>query len=121
MEWAKNSRSQSIFWLSGMAGTGKSTISRTVAQSFADKGMLGASFFFKRGEGDRDRTALFFTTIAAQLVYQLPSLAPHVRDAIIADPRINEKSMKIQFDKLIADPIEKLPKLQHSAVKDCGC
>ena len=93
-----------------MAGTGKSTISRTIAQSFANKGILGASFFFKRGEGDRGRTAFFFTTIVAQLIHQLPSLAPHVRAAIEADPAINEKSAKSQFDKLIADPIRKLPK-----------
>ena len=93
-----------------MAGTGKSTISRTIAQSFAEKGMLGASFFFKRGEGDRGRTAFFFTTIIAQLVHQLPSLAPHVRAAIEANLAISEKSVKDQFDKLIADPIRKLPR-----------
>jgi pantothenate kinase-related protein Tda10 len=33
--WANNKDSKSIFWLSGMAGTGKSTIAQTVAQSFA--------------------------------------------------------------------------------------
>lgn len=93
-----------------MAGTGKSTISRTIAQSFAEKGILGASFFFKRGEGDRGRAVFFFTTIIAQLVHQLPSLAPHVRAAIEANPAINEKSAKDQFDRLIADPIKKLPK-----------
>ncbi|KAJ4293221.1 hypothetical protein N0V90_008503 [Kalmusia sp. IMI 367209] len=104
-----------IFWLNGMAGTGKSTISRTVAQSFAEKGILGASFFFKRGEGDRSRTAFFFTTIIAQLVYQLPSLAPHVCAAIDANHTINEKSVKDQFDKLIADPIKKLPRNSQSS------
>lgn len=91
-----------------MAGTGKSTISRTVAQSFHDKGVLGASFFFKRGEGDRGRAKYFFTMIAAQLVHQYPLLAPHVRDAIEADPGINEKPLKDQFEKLIEDPIKKL-------------
>jgi NACHT domain len=109
LAWGAARDGECVFWLNGMAGTGKSTISRTVAQSFADKGMLGASFFFKRGEGDRGRMAFFFTTIAAQLVHQLPSLAPHIRDAIEADPTISEKSAKDQFDKLIADPIKKLP------------
>jgi hypothetical protein len=61
-----------------MAGTGKSTISCTVAQNFADKGDLGASFFFKRGEGDRGHAGLFIATIATQLVQKLPLLAPHV-------------------------------------------
>lgn len=51
-EWADDPDAQTIFWLKGMAGTGKSTISRTMAQTFADTGRLGASFFFKRGEAD---------------------------------------------------------------------
>jgi shikimate kinase len=40
---------KSIFWLKGMAGTGKSTISWTVAESLKNTNYLGASFFFKRG------------------------------------------------------------------------
>jgi len=63
-EWAKDLPGKCIFWLNGMAGTGKSTISRTVAQSLADNNQLGASFFFKRGEGDRDKASRFFTMIA---------------------------------------------------------
>jgi hypothetical protein len=94
--------------MNGGAGTGKSTISRTVAQSFADKGTLGASFFFKRGEADRGSMALFFPTIASQLVQTLPSIAPHIREAVEANPTINDKSIKDQFDKLIADPIKKM-------------
>ena len=31
--WASDLGSECIFWLNGMAGTGKSTISRTVAQN----------------------------------------------------------------------------------------
>lgn len=42
--WAEDGQSKCIFWLNGMAGTGKSTISRTVAQSFADKGQTRRQF-----------------------------------------------------------------------------
>jgi hypothetical protein len=91
-----------------MAGTGKSTISRTVAQIFSDEGELGASFFFKRGEGDRDHAGLLFTTIATQLVQKLPSLAPHVQNIIEADPTISTKTLKQQFDTLVSEPLGKL-------------
>jgi hypothetical protein len=47
-----------------MAGTEKSTIARTVAQSFANRGQLGASFFLKKGEGECGNALQFFTTIA---------------------------------------------------------
>lgn len=44
-KWADNPDGDCIFWLQGMAGTGKSTISRTVAHRLAERGELGASFF----------------------------------------------------------------------------
>jgi hypothetical protein len=100
-----------------MAGTGKSTISRTVAHNFADKGELGASFFYKRGEGDRGHAALFFTTITAQLIHKLPSLAPHVRNAIEADPAISGKSLKDQFEKLVLQPFNNIQSYPHNSLR----
>lgn len=91
-----------------MAGTGKSTISRTVAQNLADKGDLGASFFFKRGEGDRGHAGLFIATIATQLVQKIPSFAPHVQNAIEADPAISGKALKQQFETLVLQPLGKI-------------
>ncbi|RFU81030.1 wd40 repeat [Trichoderma arundinaceum] len=114
LTWGTALDGQCVFWLNGGAGTGKSTISRTVAQMFADKGMLGASFFFKRGESDRGNMALFFPTIASQLVQTLPSIAPHIRAAVEANPAIHDKSIKDQFDKLIADPIKNASEHIHT-------
>jgi hypothetical protein len=107
-DWAHNPESKCIYWLQGRAGTGKSTISRTVAHNFAASKRLGASFFFKRGEGDRGNAARFVATIAAQLVCQLPPLAQHVRNAIESKSGIAEKVNKEQFEKLILQPLEKV-------------
>lgn len=106
-EWAHCNESESVFWLNGMAGTGKSTISRTVAQSLTGEGRLGASFFFKRGEGDRGRAAFFLATLSAQLVRKLPAMAAYVRTELENDPAIHEKAMGHQFDKLILTPLQK--------------
>ncbi|KAL2783949.1 hypothetical protein BJX66DRAFT_330305 [Aspergillus keveii] len=66
-EWSTLPGGKCIFWLNGKAGTGKSTISRTAASLLRKKGLLGASFFFKRGEGDRGSAKKLFPTLAAQL------------------------------------------------------
>ena len=76
--WAEHPASPSIFWLNGMAGTGKSTLSYAVAERLDQDqtrghAKLGASFFFRRGEGDRASAKLLFPTIAIQLATQISS------------------------------------------------
>ncbi|CAG9939393.1 unnamed protein product [Clonostachys rosea f. rosea IK726] len=104
-EWAFDPHAKPIFWLNGMAGTGKSTISRTIAKDFAQSGRLGASFFFKRGEADRGSISKFFTTIAAQLVHKEPAISVTIKEVIDADPYIAGKTARDQFDKLIVQPL----------------
>ncbi|KAG7429149.1 Vegetative incompatibility protein HET-E-1 [Fusarium oxysporum f. sp. raphani] len=100
-EWVKDSKSQKLFWLNGMAGTGKSTVARTLAQSFSQSGHLGASFFFKRGESDRDGLSKFVSTICAQLVESRPTLALHIKATIDSDPHVFDKTTREQFSKMI--------------------
>ncbi|GJN78789.1 hypothetical protein PLIIFM63780_002298 [Purpureocillium lilacinum] len=104
-EGVQDVRSEAIFWLNGMAGTGKSTVSRTLAQSFASQNQLGASFFFKRGEADRGSMSKFISTIAADLARRQPATARHIKNAINSDPTILRKAMGEQFDKLIFGPL----------------
>ncbi|KAG7294267.1 hypothetical protein NEMBOFW57_004337 [Staphylotrichum longicolle] len=110
--WADDPHGEVIFWLNGMAGAGKSTISRTVAEAFANPkdSRLGASFFFKRGEGNRGNATLFFPTIACQLARKIPALEPYVREAVDTDQAIG-KALEVQFDKLILQP---LSRIQHA-------
>jgi hypothetical protein len=103
--WANDKEGKSIFWLSGMAGTGKSTIARTIAESFADCGQLGASFFFKKGEGERGNASRFFTTIAVELMAYEPDMIPGIRTALDKDPAVSQKALKHQFENLILQPL----------------
>ncbi|KAL1993427.1 hypothetical protein VTN49DRAFT_3376 [Thermomyces lanuginosus] len=88
-----------------MAGTGKSTIAITVAKRFNAKGLLAASFFFKRGEEDRGNAKKLFSTLAKQLANKFPQLAASIGKAIDNDPDISEKVSSEQFDKLILRPL----------------
>ena len=96
-----------IFWLNGKAGTGKSTISRTVAWSCSKRGDLAASFFFKRGEVDQGNLAKFVPTIARRLAWSTPVVAPFIKNAVDADPVIADKSVREQFEKLVQEPLSK--------------
>lgn len=114
-QWASDPQGKSILWLCGVAGTGKSTIARTVAQSFTDEGELAASFFFKRGGGDRGNARRFFSTLARQMVVMIPAMLSSVSEAIEADPTLTEKSMKEQSEKIILQPLSKLSDSQQLA------
>ncbi|EDU43562.1 vegetative incompatibility protein HET-E-1 [Pyrenophora tritici-repentis Pt-1C-BFP] len=103
--WANNTSGKPIFWLSGMAGTGKSTIARTVAESFFSRGQLGASFFFKRGEGERGNASRFFTTIATDLVVHEPGMLAGIKKALNEDSAISQRALKDQFEKLVLQPL----------------
>ena len=105
--WARDPLAKPVFWLNGAAGTGKSTISRTLCRSFVKTGCLGGSFFFKTGEADRGSLSKFFTTIAAQLVEMHAAIAHHVKDIIDTNPNISEKTVREQFEKLIVQPLLK--------------
>ncbi|KAK7423041.1 hypothetical protein QQX98_001331 [Neonectria punicea] len=102
-DWIHDPNGKTIFWLNGMAGTGKSTISRTIARSLASHGLLGANFFFKRGETDRGNLAKLFTTIARQLALNQPALGPKIKERFDSDHTIVGKAAQVQFKTLILD------------------
>lgn len=94
-----------------MAGTGKSTISRTVARHFAKQRRLGASFFFSREEGDLGHAEKFFTTIASQIAHVLPALKRYICEAVANNYRIGTQGLGEQWRKLIFRPLSKLESL----------
>jgi cytidylate kinase len=106
-EWVQDPESPTLFWLEGMAGTGKSTISRTVAHRLAEQRIFGGSFFFKKVEAARATPENLFTTLAASLHTQQSAVSHHIEDAIIKNPQIHDKSYLQQFETLLLEPISR--------------
>jgi WD40 repeat protein len=65
--WAEAPSAPVVFWLNGLAGTGKSTVARTICEHFAKTDLLGASFFFSRQVAERRHAPNVVRTIAYQL------------------------------------------------------
>jgi hypothetical protein len=114
-KWAESDE-KFIFWLNGMAGTGKSTIARTAAREYKDQGILGATFFFKRGEADRSNAKYLIPTLTKQLVGKHRRLAPHVLDAVREDPHISSNSLCEQFKMLLYRPLVKLDESKSTTI-----
>ena len=106
--WYKDPSGPCIFWLNGMAGTGKSTIARTVANDFVREGWLAASFFFSRGGGNLSHAGHFVTTIAIQLTNKSQPLKRYICDAIRNNRNIATQSLQVQWKQLILSPLSML-------------
>ena len=84
--WVRDTSSPSIFLLTGGAGTGKSTIARTIAQEYASKGELGAYMFFTRGKTDPKAGLTTITNMVIQTVaYSLACHNPKIAELIYAE------------------------------------
>ncbi|PVH71132.1 hypothetical protein DL98DRAFT_577528 [Cadophora sp. DSE1049] len=107
-DWIDGNDERTIFWLNGLAGTGKSTIARTIAHNCFQQGRLGASFFFSKGGGDIRHAGKFFTTIAAQLCEESQYLKRCIYDAMKENKNIATQSYANQWRQLILGPLSKL-------------
>jgi hypothetical protein len=111
-DWIDGADGRFIFWLNGLAGTGKSTIARTVARQCFEQYRLGASFFFSRGGGDTGHAGKFFTSLALQLARKSQYLKRYICDAI-ENSDIASQSLSEQWRQLILGPLSKLSSSSH--------
>jgi NACHT domain len=106
IEWIDGRSDQSIAWLYGAAGSGKSAISKSVAELCAGVNRLGASFFFIRGAGRRSRFTSFIPTLVYHLAFSVPATKSYIENVLRSDPHITHRSLERQFRKLIIEPIQ---------------
>ncbi|KAG8994730.1 hypothetical protein FRB94_009685 [Tulasnella sp. JGI-2019a] len=94
-----------MWYLYGLAGTGKSTIAETIARYCAEGGNLGATFFFARDYTDRRDAVHVFPTIAYQLASLIPSFQDKLVKAVEANPGVYRSGLLEQLKKLIIEPL----------------
>ncbi|KAJ7869306.1 quinon protein alcohol dehydrogenase-like superfamily [Mycena olivaceomarginata] len=107
--WALDDLSSKVYWLVGMAGTGKSTISQTFCEILDHKNILGASFFCSRASENTSDARLIIPSIAHSLAGASPSIKYEVVKAIVEDPALAESTyidINDQFNKLVVRPIQ---------------
>ena len=104
--WLRDEQDQRVFWLNGLAGTGKSTIAQTFAESCFADGNLGASFFCSRDFDDRSNLEAIFPTLAFQLAYRYPQFREELVKLLRTNPDIGRESLSLQIEKLIVSPFK---------------
>ena len=97
-----------ILWINGSAGTGKTTIAYTVAETCSNHGILGASFFCSRDYAERSNPDQIFTTIAHQLGLFSPLFKVELTRALKSNPDIIYSSVPYQLERLIVKPLREV-------------
>ena len=104
--WLADEQDQRLFWLNGLAGTGKSTIAQTFAETSFSDGKLGASFFCSRDFEDRSNIQNIFPTLAFQLAYRYPEFRKELLPILRTNPEVGRDSLCSQLEKLIIGPFK---------------
>ncbi|CAE6393613.1 unnamed protein product [Rhizoctonia solani] len=103
--WADDPNGAKIYWMNGMAGTGKTTIAYSLCERLEVSGQLAASFFCTRTSRECSEAKQIVPTIA----YQLARRSAPFRDALCGildkDPDIGALNTASQFDSLLAKPL----------------
>ncbi|KAJ7077606.1 WD40-repeat-containing domain protein [Mycena epipterygia] len=106
VSWCKDTApdSPAVYWLRGMAGTGKSTIAYTICKQLAADGKasrLGASFFCSRqSEAGRKRENIL-PTISHELALALPKFRRTLLDSTVD---ANSPLLENHFDTFLIRP-----------------
>ena len=107
MTWAADDSTEAkkVLWVYGLAGTGKSTLSSTIARNMHSLHRLGAFFVFNRDKPLRDARTLVRT-----LTYRLADFNPCFRAAISPlvkeDSRITITPLEYQFQNLLISALK---------------
>jgi hypothetical protein len=103
--WASRLDGSCVFWMNGLAGTGKSTIARTICRHLEKtEGRLGASFFVSRQDKARRDASNIVRTLAHQLALHQrlfgEALCAQLRD----HPLSSSRSLEKQISDFIVHP-----------------
>ncbi|KDR74801.1 hypothetical protein GALMADRAFT_1334259, partial [Galerina marginata CBS 339.88] len=110
MDWIHGAdletRNALIMWLYGPAGSGKSAITRSIAELCAKEGILVASYFFSRFDSTRNHWRSLIATIAYQASLCFPDIRDHIIGTIEHDPLIFTRSLDSQILSLLIEPLQ---------------
>ena len=97
-----------MFCLLDVAGSGKSTVSKEVAEAWVEEKRLVGRFFFSRDTTETMSTRKFCSTVSEAFASLDGDLKPHINK--FKEERLDwEKlSLKQQYEGLVADPLREL-------------
>ncbi|KAL5526780.1 hypothetical protein ACEPAF_8505 [Sanghuangporus sanghuang] len=102
MDFVSSERAPNILWLSGAAGSGKSTVAVTVSDRCTKEGHQPVHLFFER---EKSKPSSIVRTIAYELACRYPPVAREIIKSVKRNNNIKDSELKDQFKDLLLDPL----------------
>ena len=124
VEEASKSHSNSIYWLYGMPGLGKTSVANSLCHQLSESGNLGGSFFCKRDEEILRDPRNILPTLISKLAAMWPPYGRLVAQALQEDPQLNPKSasgkLLLKSLRVLKKPPPRTLVLVIDAFDECG-
>ncbi|QRV82834.1 Vegetative incompatibility protein HET-E-1 [Ceratobasidium sp. AG-Ba] len=105
-DWAIDPDGAKVYWMNGMAGTGKTTIAYTLCSRLETTCQLAASFFCSRSLSECRDVTRIIPTIAYQLARMCVPFQDELCRALDRNPDLGGRGVTTQFQKLINEPLQ---------------
>ncbi|KAH7098482.1 hypothetical protein BKA62DRAFT_595886, partial [Auriculariales sp. MPI-PUGE-AT-0066] len=106
LEWGRASSGPRIYWLAGLAGTGKTTIAQSVCKQSEQAGANVLSFFISRGDGARNRAGQIVSTLSYQLARCDGAVSELIATASQELRSPTDCPVAIQTERLLVGPLK---------------
>ena len=104
-----------LFWLSGIAGSGKSTIAQSAAvdAKLWAKSIVASFFFSRRSHAELSDASFVFPTLAYQFSLADTGFRKRLSRIIEEQPNILEEDLISQYKSLIVEPLKTMDRTQR--------
>ncbi|KAB5591751.1 hypothetical protein CTheo_4820 [Ceratobasidium theobromae] len=107
-DWSHDPGLADMYWMNGMAGTGKTTIACSFSRQLHKQNQLAASFFCSRTSPECRSVGRIVPTIAYQLArYSIPYQGA-LCEVLGNDPDIGTTNIETQLERLLMEPLMKV-------------
>ncbi|KAG8742376.1 hypothetical protein FRC10_001598 [Ceratobasidium sp. 414] len=105
-EWVHYGKFQKVYWLNGIAGTGKTTIAYSFCEDLENSGKPAANFFCSRGLPECRDVKRIFPSLSYQLARLSRPFRCAVSSALEQGPEVCNQPIDEQFKRVIAVPLQ---------------
>lgn len=112
--WAIDPNSAKVYWMNGMAGTGKTTIAYSFCKWLEDNALLAGNYFCSRISFTCSDANRLVPTLAYQLAYYSPPFCEKLYKVLEAKPEASKLDIKWQFEKLLLETLQEIKKTMPS-------